>query len=229
VRESVSGLAGQDYAAPLILPDDARQNRFDPAVACGGQHLLGARVGEQRLEVLDGWEDERQLAGRLAVERLARRDPGGLGGLGAVDAKDGEGERAPRLCAVRELEEEAGIEVEADELVPYSRWITPRIVPVRFDTRFYLALAPAHSPPRPDGSETVDADWFAPRQALDRHHQGDLSLVFPTIKHLESLLPYSSAEEVLAAARDRRIEPILPRVVSQGEGRRVVLPGEPGY
>ncbi len=144
-------------------------------------------------------------------------------------AADGE-ELAHRACAVRELHEEAGIELSADaELRPWSRWITPEIVPVRFDTRFYVALAPPHSPPRPDGAETTEAAWISPREALDRHAAGDLSLVFPTIKHLESLLPYSNAEEVLAAAPNRLIEPILPRVLGQDEGRRVVLPGEPGY
>jgi len=146
-----------------------------------------------------------------------------------ASAADGE-ELAHRACAVRELHEEAGIELSADaELRPWSRWITPEVVPVRFDTRFYVALAPPHSPPRPDGAETTDAAWITPREALDRHAAGELSLVFPTIKHLEALLPYSSAEEVLAAAHDRRIEPILPRVVGEGEGQRVVLPGEPGY
>ena len=147
-------------------------------------------------------------------------------GASAADSE----ELAHRACAVRELYEEAGIELSADaELRPWSRWITPEVVPVRFDTRFYVALAPAHSPPRPDGAETTEAAWISPREALDRHAAGELSLVFPTIKHLESLLPYSSAEEVLAAARDRRIEPILPRVLGEDEGRRVVLPGEPGY
>jgi 8-oxo-dGTP pyrophosphatase MutT (NUDIX family) len=146
-----------------------------------------------------------------------------------VSAADSE-ELAHRACAARELYEEAGIELSADaELRPWSRWITPEVVPVRFDTRFYVGLAPAHSPPRPDGSETTEAVWISPREALARHAACELSLVFPTIKHLESLLPYSSAEEVLAAASERRIEPILPRVLGADEGRRVVLPGEPGY
>jgi 8-oxo-dGTP pyrophosphatase MutT (NUDIX family) len=141
---------------------------------------------------------------------------------------DGE-ELAHRACAARELHEEAGIELPSDgPLLPWSRWITPEMVPVRFDTRFYVALAPPHSPPRPDGAETTEAAWISPREALDGHAAGELSLVFPTIKHLESLLPYSSAEEVLAAAGERRIEPIMPRVVGEGKGQRVVLPGEPG-
>jgi 8-oxo-dGTP pyrophosphatase MutT (NUDIX family) len=150
---------------------------------------------------------------------------------GTVDVGDvGDEEAAHRACAVRELSEEAGIELAAGaELHAWSRWITPDPVPVRFDTRFYVALAPPHSPPRPDRSEITEAAWIAPADALQRHREGALSLVFPTIKHLESLLPYSSAAEVLEAARSRTVEPVLPRVVGEGTERRVVLPGEPGY
>jgi 8-oxo-dGTP pyrophosphatase MutT (NUDIX family) len=145
---------------------------------------------------------------------------------GAVDATDGEGEEAHRAAAVRELAEEAGIELDPEELVAYSRWVTPRVVPIRFDTRFYLALAPAHSPPRPDGSETVDAGWFRPQEALDRHHAGELPLVFPTIKHLESLVGYANAAEALEAARRREVKPVEPRIVGEGDSRRIVLPDE---
>jgi 8-oxo-dGTP pyrophosphatase MutT (NUDIX family) len=150
---------------------------------------------------------------------------------GTVDVNDaGDEEAAHRACAVRELSEEAGIELPPDaELHAWSRWITPEPVPVRFDTRFYVALAPPHSPPRPDGSEIIEAAWIAPGEALERHRAGELSLVFPTIKHLESLLPYSKAAEVLEAARGRTVEPVLPRVLGEGAERRVVLPGEPGY
>ncbi len=145
---------------------------------------------------------------------------------GAVDAGDGDGEEAHRVAAVRELAEEASIEVSAEDLVAYSRWITPKVVPVRFDTRFYLALAPAHSPPEPDGSETVDAGWFGPRAALDMHHAGELPLVFPTIKHLESLVGFANAEEALEAARSREVKAVEPEVVGEGDDRRIVLPDE---
>jgi hypothetical protein len=100
------------------------------------------------------------------------------------------------------------------------------VVPIRFDTRFYLALAPAHSPPEPDGSETVDAGWFGPQDALDMHHNGELPLVFPTIKHLESLVDFANAQEALEAARRRVVKPVEPRVEGEGEDRRIVLPDE---
>jgi 8-oxo-dGTP pyrophosphatase MutT (NUDIX family) len=136
----------------------------------------------------------------------------------------------PGACAARELEEETAISLPSDaEILPWSRWITPEVVPVRFDTYFLVALAPAHSPPKADGVEVSDAGWFEPKAAFDASEAGEMELVFPTVKNLETLLPYSSAEEVMKAAKDRTVEPILPRVVGTRSDHRVVLPGEPGY
>lgn len=149
---------------------------------------------------------------------------------GAVDPEDGESEAGRRACAVRELEEEAGITLAADEeLVLFSRWITPEVVSRRFDAWFFLALAPAHVPPKPDGVETVDAGWFEPARALEARSAGELALAFPTVKQLESLLPFATSDDALAAHRGRAVEPILPKVIGTPEDNRVVLPGDPDY
>ena len=149
---------------------------------------------------------------------------------GAVDPEDGEGDEGYRRGAVRELEEESGIALpEDEELVLFARWITPEPVKRRFDAWFFLALAPAHTPPKADGRETVDAAWFRPQEALDAHNAGELPLVFPTIRQLESLLPFRTSEEALAASRGREVQPILPKVVGTKEEPRVVLPGDPDY
>jgi 8-oxo-dGTP pyrophosphatase MutT (NUDIX family) len=146
---------------------------------------------------------------------------------GAVHAGDDPDHAA---TAVRELEEEAGIALAPDvELVPFSRWITPEEVKVRFDTWFYAAEAPAGAEPHPDGGECVDAAWLTPAGALAAHARDELALVFPTIKHLELLSESASVEETLAAARGRQVEPILPKVSVQDGAARVLLPGEPGY
>ncbi len=99
----------------------------------------------------------------------------------------------------------------------------------RFDAWFFLALAPAHSPPKPDGVETTDAAWFEPRVALEAQGAGELALAFPTVRQLESLLPFGTADEALAAHRERTVEPILPKVIGTAEDHRVVLPGDPDY
>jgi 8-oxo-dGTP pyrophosphatase MutT (NUDIX family) len=149
---------------------------------------------------------------------------------GAVDPEDGEGEGGYRACAVRELAEEAAIELPAgEELVLFSRWITPAVISTRFDAWFFLALAPAHTPPRPDGVETTDAAWFEPAAALEAQEAGELVLAFPTISQLQSLLPHRTSDEALAAHRDRSVEPILPVVLGDRENHRVVMPGDPDY
>ena len=149
---------------------------------------------------------------------------------GGVDPEDGTGEAGHRACAVRELEEEAGIALgNEEELVLFSRWITPEVVSRRFDAWFFLALAPAHTPPEADGVETVEARWFEPRAALEAQAAGELALAFPTINQLESLLPFANAGEALAAHRDRAVAPILPKVIGTPEKHRVVLPGDPDY
>ena len=111
----------------------------------------------------------------------------------------------------------------------FSRWITPPQVTIRFDTHFFLAAAPEDAEPRPDGGETVDLGWYAPRAALDAYERGEIELVFPTIKTLEQLCGFATAAELLAWADGREVEPIEPQVLVEGEVARVVLPGEPGY
>ncbi len=188
---------------------------------------------------------EPRLAGTVILLRggprtlevlLVRRNPSArfMGGAwvfpgGAVDRAEGSGDRALRAAAIRELEEEAGITVDDRELVPFSRWITPAEVKIRFDTWFYLAPAPPGAEARPDGSEVVDARWYEPAAALAARQRGELFLVFPTIKHLEQLSGFASADELFAHARGREIHPVQPRVFLQGETARIVLPGEPGY
>lgn len=149
---------------------------------------------------------------------------------GAVDAHEGEGDAAHRLAAVRELEEEAGIVLGGPTaLEKYSRWITPAIVRIRFDTHFFLAPLPAGQTPVVDGAEIIDLMWHTPQGALDAHAAGELELVFPTIKHLEQFAPFPSAQALLDHAAASEVVPVTPRVVFEGEIARVVLPGEPGY
>ncbi len=149
---------------------------------------------------------------------------------GAVDRGEGEGDAGLRAAAIREVAEEAGIALPGPErLVPFSRWITPPQVKIRFDTWFFLAPLPEGAEPRVDGGEVVDARWYAPADALRASTQGELLLVFPTIKHLEQISEFSSADQLLEHAGSREIRAVEPRVVMSGEQARVLLPGEPGY
>ena len=168
---------------------------------------------------------------------LVRRTPHArfMGGVwvfpgGAIDAGEGEGDAAHRVAAVRELQEEAGIALaDPGALVKFSRWITPAEVVVRFDTHFFLAPLPDGQEATIDGDEIVDQGWFTPAGALAAHERGEIDFVFPTIKHLEQLGGFDSADALLDFARGRDVGPVQPRVVTEGETARLLLPGEPGY
>ena len=147
---------------------------------------------------------------------------------GAVDPEDGEGPDGFRACAIRELQEEAGIALPPDEeLVPFCRWVTPEIVSRRFDAWFFLALAPAHTPPKADGLETVDARWFEPAAAIAAADADELVLPFPTRTQLGWLAAHRTSDAALAAYRGSSSEPIQPELVGEGEEARLVLPGLP--
>lgn len=182
--------------------------------------VIVLRGGTERLEVL-----------------LVQRNPRSrfMGGAwvfpgGAVDRTEGSGRVALEAAALRELEEEAGIRLTGpEELLPFSRWITPAEVKIRFDTWFFLAALPQGCQPRVDGAEVVDLRWYAPAAALEAAGKGELLLVFPTIKHLEQLSAFDSAQAVMSHVRGREVRPVQPRVLMSGETARIVLPGEPGY
>ena len=148
---------------------------------------------------------------------------------GAIGRDEGEGEAAQRAAGARELGEEAGLHADPDALVPFSRWITPEQVRIRFDTYFFLHRAHDDAQPRIDDREVVDWRWFTPRVALDAHRAGEILLVFPTIKHLEQLDGFDSVDALLDHARGKEVRPVQPRVIGSGETARILLPGDPGY
>ena len=145
---------------------------------------------------------------------------------GAVHAEDADNSAA----AIRELKEEAGVDLPHDgEVVPWSRWITPEEVKVRFDTWFFVAAAPPGAEATVDGSECVDSRWLRPAAALDAFARDELMLVFPTIKHLEALAQAESVADALHNARTREVVPVQPKVMIRGEEAVILLPGEQGY
>jgi len=185
-------------------------------------------------------------AARLAASVIVLRDgPGGpevllvqrnpaqrfMGGAwvfpgGAVHEEDGDPAEAGR----RELEEEAGLPLpDTSGFVPFSRWITPEEARIRFDTYFFATEAPAGADPRCDGEECVDLRWLRAADALAAYRAGDLSLVFPTIKHLEQLAEFNTVAQALQSARGREVEPVMPKIVLKDDAAEIVLPGEPGY
>jgi 8-oxo-dGTP pyrophosphatase MutT (NUDIX family) len=191
------------------------------------------------------------FAGGALVFPGGRIDPGDR----ALALAMGNGDLAPRLAAIRETIEEAGIaiglsgDVEAmraaladgapigalgpvdpSPLIPYARW-RPDHVPVRvFDTWFYVARLPEDAPPaRVDATENVRTLWLAAADALASADRGEATLLFPTRRVLERLAQHKSVDEVLADAARWPVRTITPWVEERDEGRFICIPDDLGY
>lgn len=122
-----------------------------------------------------------------------------------------------------------GLRLATDALVYWAHWITPESLPRRFDTRFFLAAAPADQRAVHDDQEVTDGIWIAPAAALERHAAGTLPLVFATIHQLRELAALATLDAVrarYAATEPATIQPVA--APAPGGGFLVKLPDDPG-
>jgi 8-oxo-dGTP pyrophosphatase MutT (NUDIX family) len=120
--------------------------------------------------------------------------------------------------------------LEAEDLVVdvgalhyFSHWVTPEGNHRRYDTRFFVAAAPDGHAYLHDDAETVASIWIRPADALAAGDRGELDLIFPTRKSLESLCRFTYAHELLDAVTSTA----PASVVREFGGTRVALPGDP--
>jgi 8-oxo-dGTP pyrophosphatase MutT (NUDIX family) len=129
------------------------------------------------------------------------------------------------LDVVREL----GAQLDLSMLTTFARWITPVVVPKRFDTWFYVVKAPDDQLAACDGRETVDAEWIAPSEALRLARIGERKVIFPTRMNLQLLAEASHAEDAVARAAARTLVTVQPEVQQRAHGPVLVLPSDAGY
>jgi len=178
---------------------------------------------EQRTLRIGAIREAFEEAGILLAERLdgsAFTDACDLAVRAAVDR----GER-PFIEVVREL----GVRLRLDALAVFARWITPVMMPKRFDTWFYAVRAPADQVAACDGRETVDAEWIEPAEVLRLADVGERTVIFPTRMNVQLLAEASSAEDCVTRARARTLVTVLPKVEVRDGARYLVLPSDAGY
>lgn len=122
---------------------------------------------------------------------------------------------------------EENLRLAVDRLRYFGHWITPVGSPRRYDTRFFLAIAPGNQDVRHDNREAIAHAWVRPREALELCARETINLRLPTIKTLERFAACATAAELLAEIESApEVRALLPRMTRDG---RSVLPGESGY
>ena len=138
-------------------------------------------------------------------------------------------EAAYRKAAVRELHEEASVQITVDDLVPFAHWVTPEIEIRRYDTRFFLAKMPPGQTPKHDDSETTALDWLSPAEAIGRFERKELLLPPPTWTTIRQLAHRRSIEDVMVWARSKPIVRVMPGFFKNGDEVTLTLPGDPTF
>jgi 8-oxo-dGTP pyrophosphatase MutT (NUDIX family) len=125
---------------------------------------------------------------------------------------------------------EEGLRLAVDGIHYFGHWITPEGAPRRYDTRFFLAAAPADQTPLHDDHEVIANEWLRPADGIARAEAGELMMMPPTIASLRAVERFGTAAEALDAATEiTHVPAILPRVIKADGGMRIILPGDPGY
>jgi 8-oxo-dGTP pyrophosphatase MutT (NUDIX family) len=122
------------------------------------------------------------------------------------------------------------LELACDLLVPFAHWVTPDIMPKRFDTHFFLVAAPPDQVALHDGGESVDSVWTTVQHALAEAEAGRRTIIFPTLMNLNLLGAARDVSDALARTRARAIVTVLPALGRTPDGKpELRIPPEAGY
>ncbi|MEM6958678.1 MAG: NUDIX domain-containing protein, partial [Myxococcota bacterium] len=84
-----------------------------------------------------------------------------------------------RAAAVREAEEEAGLQLRTGELVHHAHWTTPEGRKRRFAADFFFAQRSERVNLQADGEEILEARWAPPDEWLKARDGGEIHLPPP--------------------------------------------------
>jgi 8-oxo-dGTP pyrophosphatase MutT (NUDIX family) len=133
-------------------------------------------------------------------------------------------------ATMAEFVEAENIELALDELAHFAHWITPPVVPKRFDTHFYLAWVPADQVAVHDGAESVASSWSKPGDVIKAADADEVRLVFATRMNLTKLGAHADVAAAMAATRRAGVVTVQPVLESYRDGvRKLRIPPEAGY
>lgn len=118
--------------------------------------------------------------------------------------------------SLAEMLERRDLAVRADLLAGWTHWITPAFEPRRFDTRFFVAMVPSGQRTRDVSTEADRVEWLPLSTALRRWEADEIAMMPPTWVTCRDLAAMPSAAAALEGAAERRIVPVVPRLVEDG-------------
>lgn len=149
----------------------------------------------------------------------------GAPGLGLLAQRAG---LAAGDCDLADLCRAHDLRLCADEVHYIAHWLTPIGRAKRFDTRFFVAVLPAGQASAHDAIETVEQVWLTPAQALAPANVR--RMLTPTRAVIEQLAAFPDTAALLTwARRPRRVQRVLPRLATRGDGPWPILPGDPAW
>ena len=220
-----------DFASGALVFPGGKANDED-AAADWGDLVDGAFDGTQRTARISAVREAFEESGILLARSADRRGIGaGLIGPKVADRL------APLRGAVDRQEEsflglirESGLVLALDTLIHFGHWITPAMMPKRFDTHFYLAPTPAEQIASHDGRETTDARWLNPLEALEMAERDEATIIFPTRMNLKKLGAASSVAQAQNLFADEGIVTVEPSLGKDETGQPCLfIPEEAGY
>lgn len=131
-----------------------------------------------------------------------------------------------RKITLADFLDQSGVALNRGGCLPFAHWITPKAYPVRFDTRFFLCVAPEGQVPSPDGHEITHVEWRHPMTLVE---ESDGVLMFPTMMNLKKLGLAKTVDEALVLLAQRDIVTVTPEVITGDKTRFRRIPETAGY
>jgi 8-oxo-dGTP pyrophosphatase MutT (NUDIX family) len=132
-------------------------------------------------------------------------------------------------ASLKAFVEHERLRLACDQLVHFAHWVTPEMMPKRFDTHFFLAAAPRDHLAVHDGHESVDSVWIRPADALAQAKSGQRTIIFPTLRNIEKLGNFATVDAAIAGARASTVVRVLPWTERRADGTFLCIPVEAGY
>ena len=119
-----------------------------------------------------------------------------------------------------------------DALQYFSFWVTPRELPKRFSTRFFIAALPSGQVATHCGGELTDSCWISASEAIEASKAGKITLPQPTVETLHKLRKFRSIDAMLDWAAQHRtsgVRAFRPAIITLDGCQQVVMPDSPHY